>query len=172
MNIEIERKFKINNYQEIKQKVFDIGAELKNKSSNKDIYFKVPQEVENTKYLRIRIKNNETSGTLAYHEVVSDLETKEWETNISDAGITSELIEKLGFEIDAIVDKARETFKMKNVEIVIDKVKNLGSFIEIEASNEKTLEEIRKKLNIPESDVVSGCGYPDLLKKKYGKNKH
>jgi len=166
MNIEFERKFKTTNKDTLKSKLLSIGAESKGIKFSEDTYFKVPQKVESTKYLRIRIKNNESDGTLAYHEVVNDFETKEWETDIDNAIITKDIIEKLGFHLDVIVNKTRETLIYGKCEIVLDSVKNLGDFVEIEAPSKEAFDEIATKLNLDDKDVISGAGYPDLLKRK------
>jgi adenylate cyclase class 2 len=170
MNKEIESKFKINDFGEMREKVIKLGAESESVSNSEDIYFKIPQKVASTKYLRVRTKNKKPNGTLAYHEVQSDIETKEWETDISDVKITKELILKLGFLIDVVVKKERETFKICDVEIVLDKVEDLGNFIEIEAPDKGTLNDYVKKLEISKENIVSGLGYPDLLKQKYESN--
>lgn len=169
MNTEIERKFAIEDIDIIKQNLKKLNAIFKGSKRNIDTYFVVPQDVKSTKYLRIRIKENNSNGEFAYHEVISDLETREWETGISDVIIAKEILDKLGFEVDVIIDKYRETYEVEGCEVVLDLVKDLGSFIEIEASSEKQLQELAKKLCVEQSRVISGAGYPDLLKKKYEK---
>ena len=170
MNQELERKFNITNVRSIKLKIKKIGARFLNISESKDIYFKVPQKIKSTKYLRIRTKDNNLNGTLAYHEVLNDYNTKEWEVDISDAKTTKAVIEKLGFEMDVIIQKTREKYQFDKIEILIDQVKNLGAFIEIEAPTIKSLKDTIILLELDQKDIISGSGYPDLLKEKCAKH--
>jgi adenylate cyclase class 2 len=160
MNIEIEKKYHINSYDTVKSEVEKLGANLISTTNDSDIYFVVPQQKPNTLYLRIRTKNNKS--TLAYHEVQDDTETKEWETDVADGKTTIEIISKLGFAKDVIVDKRREKYKLDGSEILIDYVDGLGYFVEIESTSEEELDNIASKLSL--GDRVSGVGYPDLLK--------
>lgn len=169
MNLEFERKYQTKEKKLLKSKLIELGAKSEGNKFSKDIYFRVPQKIESTKYLRIRIKDNKTNGTLAYHEVINDFETKEWETDIENASITREIIEKLGFQLDIIVAKDRETLNIGECEIVLDTVKDLGDFIEIEAPNKGIFDKIATQLNLNDKDVISGAGYPDLLKRKNAK---
>lgn len=169
MNIEFERKYQTQQKDLLKLKLLKLGAKSKGTNYSEDIYFKVPQETESTKYLRIRIKNTKINGTLAYHEVINDFETKEWETEIENAKIIQEIIQKLGFQLDIIVKKERETLDFNNCEVLLDSVRDLGDFIEIEAPSKVKFNKIVKELNLNEKNVISGAGYPDLLKRKNAK---
>ncbi len=162
MNIEIEKKFEINDYLTAKSEIQKLGAKQVSKTQDVDSYFAVPQKIPNTRYLRVRTKNGKS--TIAYHEVVNNLETKEWEVEVSDGNMASELITKLGFKKEVVVDKNREKFQLMDAEILIDNVKGLGYFVEIEAPNEVMLDEISCKLTLGKQIV--GVGYPDLIKAK------
>lgn len=82
------------------------------------------------------------------------------------------IIEILGFSLKCSVDKKREVFSKENFKIVIDDVKNLGNFIEIEMEdkptkeNESKLFTIANHLGLDKKDIISNVGYPDLLLNK------
>jgi adenylate cyclase class IV len=63
------------------------------------------------------------------------------------------------------------TFKQGKMTVVLDKVKNLGNFIEIEYCGKRTkklkniFDSILSMLQIKRANKVSGLGYPDLLMK-------
>ena len=167
MNTEYEKKYSISNKRLIKNRLIEIGARSLGTKSSEDIYFKVPEKTPRTHYLRLRTnKGNSANCTLAYHEVVNDLETREWETNVENLRVMKEIINKLGFDVDVVVSKNRETFELGESEIVVDEVKNLGNFIEIESPSKNEIDQIADKLKINDQDIVSGLGYPDLLKQK------
>ncbi len=87
------------------------------------------------------------------------------------------LTEAIG--ILTIIDKKREIYFIDNVKFHVDTVKELGTFIEIEAidkngelEKEKLLEQCEFYLNlfnIPKNDLVS-VSYSDLMLKKQSKN--
>ncbi len=62
--------------------------------------------------------------------------------------------------------------KNNNFELVLDKVVGLGYFMEIEYVGKMTkingqkFQELINYLNLKESQIISGCGYPDLLMEK------
>jgi len=166
MNIEIEKKFRVQDFNKTKEKIESLGSDFKKTKETNDRYFEVPQRTKRTKYLRIRFNNDQEDGTLAYHEVIDNLQTKEWEIDVNDTRIGQQILEKLGFQPEVDVKKKRLVYILDNAEILLDEVENLGSFVEIEAPDEKTLEKIVQKLDLDEKDIVSGAGYPDLIKEK------
>jgi adenylate cyclase class 2 len=166
MNIEIEKKFRVQDFNKTKEKIESLGSDFKKTKETNDRYFEVPQRTKRTKYLRIRFNNDQEDGTLAYHEVIDNLQTKEWEIDVNDTRIGQQILEKLGFQPEVDVKKKRLVYILDNAKILLDEVENLGSFVEIEAPDEKTLEKIVQKLDLDEKDIVSGAGYPDLIKEK------
>ncbi len=168
MNIEIEKKYKFQGEKEIiVRKLLSEGFELISETDTEDFYFIVPQKIKNTRYLRVR-KDNNKDITLAYHEVIDNEKTKEWETEVKDYQITIKILSKLGFKKDVVVSKKRKKLlnKNKTVEVVIDEVDNLGNFIEIEAKNIEEINKISKVIDLKEQDLIKGVGYPDLLRGK------
>lgn len=160
MNIELEKKYKIHDYNLAKQELGALGAQFVGESRDVDVYFQVPQDVPNTRYLRVRTRGDKS--TLAFHQVVDDLETKEWETDVSDGKMTQDIIAKLGFEVDVVVDKTRQRYSLDDSEMALDHIDKLGYFLEIESPTEEQLDGIAAKLTLGER--ITGKGYPDLLK--------
>lgn len=164
MQIEIERKFKVTDFHAPLEELKELGANFESSKVTEDVYFKISQRVKNDRYLRIRRNGNDKNGSLAYHEVPDDNITEEWETEVSEFEITKKLIQKLGFSIDVTVIKKRDKYKLDGEQILLDEVKGLGLFIEIEATSMENLKGLIKKLNLKEKNIISGAGYPDLLK--------
>lgn len=166
MNIEIERKYQVGEVGTIKERILAAGAASKGDKQSTDLYFVVPQEIEHTKYLRLRSQGQETKGVLAYHEPVDNLVANEWEVDVSDLKTTTEILQKLGYEPEITVNKNRETLELDGCEVVIDQVEGLGGFVEIEAPSKETLVALEDKLQLGQFPVIAGIGYPDLLKQK------
>jgi predicted adenylyl cyclase CyaB len=161
-NVEIELKYKIKNVGEINKKLKDLGAKYIKEFRCIDTYFLVPNNKKGKKYLRVRETKDKMD--LSYHFAVSGIHTEEWETNIDNAKVTKEILDKIGHDVDVVVDKLRKVYKLKNSEIVIDKVKDLGNFIEIESPNLKELEKIEKLFEFIKSMRLDKCGYPDMIR--------
>jgi len=167
MNTEIERKYRLTiNPAELEAKLVSLGAATTGTSLTVDEYFSVPEPTPRSRYLRIRTKDGAEHGSLDYHEVLSDLETQEWETPVGKAETAREIVAKLGFAPDVTVHKERASYWLGDCEIVVDQVRDLGTFMEIEAPDEAALDELARTLLGDSLDVVSGAGYPDLIKEK------
>lgn len=91
------------------------------------------------KRARLTYKGSERSapGTLARREV---------EVTVSDFGTTRELLEALGYEVIFIYEKYRSTYKLGELEIVLDELP-YGHFIEIEGQ-EGQIQPAARKLGL------------------------
>jgi predicted adenylyl cyclase CyaB len=161
-NTEIELKYKIKNPDEIEGKIKSLGARYIKEFHCVDTYFLVPENKDGKKYLRIR--ETEDKAEFAFHFAVSSTQTDEWETAIDNAKTTKEILQKIGHKIDVVVEKSRKVYKYRNSEVVVDEVKNLGDFIEIESPGLEELEGIEKQLGFTKSDRIDDRGYPDMIR--------
>lgn len=174
MKIENEMKFKVEDTPKFENKILSIGFILEKEVSQEDLYFSpAHKKFAGTKkyYLRLR-KQSDDDCSFAYHEVINDLQTKELEVEISGCDNFVEMLKKLDFTLDCIVKKKRKVFKNNLFEIVVDKVENLGLFIELEYIGETNenisslFDGLIKKLGLDKNNLVAGLGYPDLLMDK------
>ncbi len=174
MNIEKEMKFTLGNTHEVEGKVLSAGFVFEKEINQEDFYFSpAHKKFAGTKkyYLRLR-KQSDDNCSFAYHEVIDDLQTKEIEVDIIGYTNFVEILSKLDFTLDCVVKKNRRVFKNNLFEITLDKVENLGSFIELEyvgGTDEETkslFDKLIKNLGINKENIVAGLGYPDLLMDK------
>jgi adenylate cyclase class 2 len=102
----------------------------------------------------------------------------EYECVISDPQKMTKIFEALDITCVVSVDKLRETFELENAEIVLDRVTNLGAFVEIEATKQhgsiantrQDLIEIAKRLRLDSPEAMQDFrGYPFLLLAQKGK---
>lgn len=159
MNTEYERKYKVESLAQTKSTVEKLGGNLGSSRQTIDTYFAMPSPEQ---YLRVRVENGEAE--LAFHLVRSDTETQEYETAVSDGKVMIEILKKLGFETDIIVKKNRESYSLGNSKIELDTVEGLGNFVEIEAESEQAVFQLAQKLGLQHNQLISGAGYPDLLR--------
>jgi predicted adenylyl cyclase CyaB len=178
--MEIELKFLLENPEETINQLNKISKQIK-ESHQKDIYFIPPhrdfiKQIPVSEWLRLRETENKSS--INYKRWHNTKEKKaiscdEFETEISDINDLKNILKSLDFKEIIIVEKLRKVWIYKDTEIAIDKVTDLGYFIEIEAKKElnsiketdEYLRNILEELNIKtgEQDFE---GYPYLLLKK------
>jgi adenylate cyclase, class 2 len=168
MATEIEAKFKVENIEEIKQKIATLGAVLKGTKQQKDTYYKHPVRKElqgQPTYLRIR--TTEGKSKTAMHYKLKDYEWEELETSLEDGDILRKIFENLGFAVDVEIVKKRETWEIPDGEIVLDDVEGLGNFMEIEVNSKEALESYCDKLGLDlKNNKLQDISYADLLKAK------
>lgn len=61
---------------------------------------------------------------------------EEYETDVSDGENMLSLLQNIGYTEKIIIDKVRKKFQHNEYEIVVDEVKNLGIFVEVELKEE------------------------------------
>lgn len=151
MNKEIELKIELqdipfNTFREWLSKNAILVHKLAHKeyylNKAKDSFFYINNKgfEESLKYLRIRFK--EDGDFVCFKEVHNKNTDKhvycsEIETKVEDGKKLLTLFHKLGYENKTIIDKKREKYLFEDFEIVIDDVKDLGKFVEIEVINKK-----------------------------------
>jgi adenylate cyclase class 2 len=92
--------------------------------------------IDSENYLRVRKTEKASSVCLKVFKI--DRETgkaenlDEIEYDVSDFGEAVKLFESLGYTDKTIIDKKREKYDSEKFEIVIDDVKGLGIFVEVE----------------------------------------
>ncbi len=92
--------------------------------------------VDASDYLRVRMTSKGESVCFKHwhydEESKSHTHCDEYETEVKDGKALLELLKAIGFTNSIVVDKKRESFATKEFEVVIDEVKGLGSFVEVE----------------------------------------
>lgn len=145
MNIEVEIKVGVDNPKKIRQKVANLGKLIKSIKqideyyipTQRDFFAHRPSPIE---WLRIRTNpdkvifeydksiNKQADGKQDYAE--------EYETEISNPVELRKILEFLDFKKIVTVEKQREYWMCGNLEIALDKIEGLGSFIEVEATGD------------------------------------
>jgi predicted adenylyl cyclase CyaB len=160
----------IENIREAARKLVKNKKHKHYKEFQKDIYYKTGKD-----RLKLRILNNETGNLIFYNRkernkkrvsnyIIS--ETKNFKE-------LDEILKKL-FDIFVVVDKEREIFIYDNIRIHLDKVKMLGSILEIEIIYDsfkgarKVMNELIEYFNLDEKDFIKES-YSDMLIRKRNK---
>jgi adenylate cyclase, class 2 len=175
------------NMDEAKKKLNHL--EFKGSKSTIDKYFYDPlrnnlQLNENNKLLeccRLRTKNNKHFAT--YKIDIYDGEiwkySNEEETEIQNFEALQNLFINLGLKELVVIDNIKHTYLTDNFEIVLEEVKELGNFLEVEYcfdDNTKTVDEVKNEIqNFIESLGLEigqelNSGKPELLILKRQRN--
>jgi len=184
MNIEVEIKAGINNFEAIKAKVAAIGKLIKSIRQvddyfipcHRDFFAQKPFPVE-----WLRIRTNPDKVIFEYDKSINKKANgeqecaEEYETEISNADEFRKILNFLDFKKVITVDKQREYWDCGEFEIALDRVEGLGDFIEVEAkgnfdNNIKAKESCLKfleNLGIKNPEKIQiNKGYPVLLLEK------
>lgn len=167
LNIEIKARCKYPAM--IRKKLEMQGAEYKGSDHQIDTYFAVPDG-------RLKLREGTIEQNLIFYRRSDSKAPKASDINLVPAEHPKELkaLLKKALDVKIVVDKKREIYFIDNVKFHIDKVKELGHFVEIEAIDEdksigqtrlrKQCREYMQLLNISQKNLVAES-YSDLLMK-------
>ena len=169
-HINIEIKARCDFIDRIRDILISKEADFKGVDHQIDTYF-------NVKKGRLKLREGEIENYLIYYDRIDQSGPKRSDVLLFKTEKETELRELLTVSngIRVVVDKMREIFFIDNVKFHLDKVKNLGEFVEIEAiaSGEKSdglnlLDQCKYYMHlfdINESDLIENS-YSDLLLEK------
>jgi predicted adenylyl cyclase CyaB len=163
----IEIKAKSNNQEQIREILKSKNADFKSVDHQIDTYFNVQSG-------RLKLREGKIENHLIHYQREDKEGPKQSDVTLFESDprslLKDILVKALGVLV--IVDKEREIYFIDNVKFHIDVVKNLGTYIEIEARDsegvlgrEKLLEQCQFYLDlfkISKDDYVS-VSYSDLL---------
>ncbi len=106
----------------------------------------------------IRVRDEGDKITLSYKQLVErTLEgTKEITVNVNDFVKTTDLLLAIGLDQKSYQETKRERWDLSGVEITIDTWPWIPTFVELEGTNEKQLQEAAKKLGLDWTKALFG----------------
>ena len=146
--LEIEIKSACDDPVKIESLLQELGAEFKATLLQRDTYFMHPCRDFKVTDEALRLRNENGEHTLHYKGPKIDAETKTREEiglPISEPQLLLNILDRLGFKEAAVVEKHRKTYVLADIEIAIDEVTNLGSFVELEIQD-ADLEDAKSRL--------------------------
>jgi len=163
--MEIEIKCYCDDDEKIKKNLQEIGARFIEKRTESDIYFNHPSRNfgETDEALRLRTVNGKCLITYKGPKVSRITKARvEHETETEDFETMKNILLSLGFFESGIVKKERHIFSFGGIEISIDYVEGLGTFVEIEKIGELK-DEIEKEL----FDIAAKLGLSKFERRSY-----
>jgi adenylate cyclase, class 2 len=155
-----------------------------------DIYFFDPlrqdlqPEINGRIRRSFRLRRKDVKCSIAYKIDHFKEDNDEWiysdenEVSVSDFDTTLSILRHLGLQELVIVDNEKHVFTTPEYEIVLEDVKNLGLFLEVEQlaqvsdngviSAKKKIQDFLSSLNIELGNELNS-GKPELILKKHGK---
>ncbi len=149
--IEVEAKYEVKDLEDIERKLLDLGAVCIGEEHEEDYYFQHPCRdfMKTDEALRVRKNRNRIELTYKGPKISSLTKSRvEINVGVEDLDSIIALLEKLGFKKVFIVKKYRKKYRLSDeIRISVDVVEDLGSFIEIEVSSERSkFREAEKKV--------------------------
>ena len=164
--INIEIKARTSDLQRVRKILESEGAEFRGTDKQVDTYFRVPIG-------RLKLRQGLIENNLIQYFRDNQSGPKKSEVVICPVHENSEQVREAlakSCGILVVVDKTREIYYIQNVKFHLDKLSELGSFVEIEVFGDgreeeelwKTCRHYMELLNISEEDLVSNS-YSDML---------
>jgi predicted adenylyl cyclase CyaB len=178
---EIEIGFSLKNIEAV-QKFLDKHGEFSYENNQIDTYFdsdatgwtkNVGADTPINFWLRVRQEGD--TASINFKDFSSSRRADiascvEFESIVNKPEDIKQILERLNFTPVIVVNKIRRAYRLRDIEIALDKVKDLGDYIEVEYYGELTDEdEIKKLLNSviaeigADVDEPHGLGYPHML---------
>lgn len=135
---EIEVKAKIDNLDAVSNKLASMGCRIDEEIVQEDKIYGLPKDSESFNEIRpefvaIRIRKEKDKALFTIkRNVTGELDSEEFEVEISDAEEMDRALKAMGYIIEVEVKKKRRKCKVKDYELCLDEVEDLGSFIEVE----------------------------------------
>lgn len=157
MNTEIEVKFPNVNHDSIRKRLTEIGAvcEQPMRLMRRVVYH---NDHMSRKGAFLRVRDEGYRATLTYKQFDRDSidGAKEHEVIVSNFDAAVAAIDATGLMHDTYQESKRETWKYKQVEIVLDEWPWVDPYIEIEGPHEKSVEEVANLLQFDWNNAVYG----------------
>ncbi|MFH1403040.1 MAG: class IV adenylate cyclase [Candidatus Altiarchaeota archaeon] len=152
--------------QDLTEKLDKIGASYVKTEVQEDTYYTHPNRDFRKTDEALRIRRIKDSCYLTYKGPLQDSDTKtreELEYEVSEG--VGEILSKLGFMEYRSVRKTRRLYKLEGLEICLDDVEGLGSFIEVESKSlldKERIFNVLERLGVPRKECTTRT-YLDLL---------
>ena len=174
--LEIEIKVNVSNIDEIRKNIIAIGGKPSETVTEEDIYYNAPHRDFGItdEALRVRTAGNRTILTYKgpKNTLMGSKIREEHNVTLENGNTFDRIITCLGFRPVAKVRKLREYYTYQDFSIALDRVDDLGQFVEIELITENNAESAAKRVDqLAEKLGVTGerisISYLELLLSKH-----
>ena len=169
MHINFEFKARTNHLNELENKLKELQPKFIGQDHQIDTYF-------NTENGRLKLREGNIENALIHYNRSNSADAKQSDVTLytpSNSKVLKELLTKSN-GIKIIVDKQRRIYFIDNIKFHFEEVKDLGTFIEVEAIDEDGsigIDKLKEQCNfynnffeINPTDFIE-CSYSDMLMK-------
>jgi len=155
MDSEIEAKLKVDSLQEIARKLDELGAEFLEEQLQTDTYFDDAGAALKSSDRALRLRQQKAGPKektfLTYKGAKEKDDFKkrqEIEVRVGDGDSAQKLLWALGYEKELVFEKKRRIWRLGGCEVALDELPLLGSFVEIEGPDGKSIADVQKNLGL------------------------
>jgi len=155
MATEIEAKLKVDSFDDIERRLTDLGAEFVGEYFQKDYYFDDSRRSLTNGDMCLRLRCQTTcdrkTTKLTYKGAKEKNDFKkrrEIEIEISDSDALTDLLSALGYTSATVVEKKRRLWRIAGCEVALDRLPQLGSFVEVEGPTSETIAGVQRNLGL------------------------
>jgi len=135
--METEVKIEVADFNEVRERLRALGAIYQNTVDERNVYFDRGDDLR-SRGQSCRLRQDERTrltwkGRTNFQNGI--VQRPEVEITVSDFAATSEILERLGYQIVDRLAKRRETWRLPHVEVTLDALA-FGNFVEIEGETE------------------------------------
>ncbi len=138
--LEVEIKAYCTDLAQIRNRVTEMGGEKISVRHDRDRYFNHPSRDFALTDEAFRIRSIGEKCYLTYKGPKLSTRSKarvEEEVSVGDGNVAGRILQALSFEEVLIVEKKREVWKIGDIEICLDEIDGLGTFVELEFQAEE-----------------------------------
>lgn len=176
--MEIELKARVSSLSAMRRRLRTVGAKRVKKQHQVDTYYSPEQRPLGKRrgyVLRVR-QQGQGSSRFELHIPKNRYAAEELEIEVDSTKLLQKMLRLLHFKQEFVIDKQRETYRLGRVTIVLDAVRGLGSFVEVEilgadtVVNRALLHTVLEKLGVKDRDICYDLHYHQMVLKKQGRN--
>jgi len=157
MQTEIEVKFLDTNHDEVRQKLTELGGQLVTPMRDmRRALIETEAMAGRHGFIRLRHEGDKVTLTYKQFDKQSIDGAKEIEVTVSDFDATLAIFAQADLYPLTYQESRRETWKLGEVEVVLDEWPWIAPYIEIEASSEELVRETAGRLGFTWDDAVFG----------------
>jgi len=135
----------------VAERLDEMGAEHVDTVIQEDTYYDAPHRdfAETDEAFRVRreTRKGETASKITYKGPLVEAESKtreEFETGVADGDSVDAIVTRLGFAPAATVRKNRRVFQVRDYDVTLDAVDDVGTFVEVETETDGDIEPARE----------------------------
>jgi adenylate cyclase class 2 len=173
--LEIEAKVRVKNLDAISKKLRLLGAAFLHTVREEDIYLDSPDGTLLKSNCGIRLRKRQFQKSKLKSQIFLTYKgpngksafksRREIQVQVDDFDAIKNILLALGFIKNLSVNKVRHIWKLGKCEICLDKVRYLGTFVEVEGPNENAIAAILDKLGLDKTKHIPS-GYARMTAEK------